>query len=107
MRVENWCGHDIRFVEIDGEWWAILKDICDALKLRAKDVSQRIHPEMLERVLVDVSKAGSNDVRYDHQPVRTTNSAMIGTGTKKRNVSCNLSRSKAATLNKFHSEVDI
>lgn len=78
MRIENWCGYDIRFVEINGEWWAILKDICDALKLRAKDVSQRIHPEMLERVLVDASKAGSNDVRYDHQPIRTTNSAMIG-----------------------------
>lgn len=78
MRIENWCGHDIRFVEIGGEWWAILNDICDALKLRAKDVSQRIHPEMLERVLVDVSKAGSNDVRYDPQPIRTTNSAMIG-----------------------------
>lgn len=78
IRTENWCGYDIRFVEINGEWWAILKDICDALKLRAKDVSQRIHPEMLERVLVDVSKAGSNDVRYDHQPIRNTNSAMIG-----------------------------
>lgn len=78
MRVENWCGYDIRFVEIDGEWWAILKDICDALKLKAKDVSQRIHPEMLEHVLVDVSKAGSNDARYDHKPFRTTNSAMIG-----------------------------
>lgn len=78
IRTENWCGHDIRFVEIDGEWWAILKDICDALKLRAKDVSQRINPEMLERVLVDASKDGSNDVRYDHRQVRTTNSAMIG-----------------------------
>ena len=78
MRVENWCGYDIRFVEIDGEWWAILKDICDALKLKAKDVSQRIHPEMLKHVLVDVSKADSNDVRYDHKPFRTINSAMIG-----------------------------
>lgn len=29
IRVENWCGYDIRFVEQDGEWWAILKDICD------------------------------------------------------------------------------
>lgn len=78
MKIENWCGYDIRFIEINGEWWAILKDICDALKLRAKDVSQRIHPEMLERVLVDVSKDGSNDIGYAHQPVRTTNSAMIG-----------------------------
>lgn len=31
MKIENWCGYDIRFVEIDGEWWAILKDIGEAL----------------------------------------------------------------------------
>lgn len=31
MRTESWCGHDIRFVDIDGEWWVILNDICDAL----------------------------------------------------------------------------
>ena len=37
MRVESWCGHDIRFIEENGEWWAILKDICDALGLRVKD----------------------------------------------------------------------
>lgn len=53
MKVENWCGHDIRFVEKDGEWWAILKDICDALKLRSKDVSQRLDPNMMERVPVE------------------------------------------------------
>ena len=34
MRVENWCGYDIRFVEVNGEWYAILKDICDALGLK-------------------------------------------------------------------------
>lgn len=29
MKTESWCGHDIRFVELNGEWYAILKDICD------------------------------------------------------------------------------
>lgn len=53
IRVENWCGHDIRFIEKDGEWWAILKDICDALNLRSKDVSQRLDPDMMERVPVE------------------------------------------------------
>lgn len=86
MKIENWCGHDIRFIEINGEWWAILKDICDALSLRSKDVSQRISPNMLERVLVGTSNDGLNDlrevsdipsrdVRYsgDHKPVQNTN----------------------------------
>lgn len=63
IRIEKWCGNDIRFVEISCEWYAILKDICDALNLRTKDISQRLHPDMLERVLVEVSEDGSNDVR--------------------------------------------
>ena len=87
IRTENWCGYDIRFVEIDGEWWAILKDICDALKLRTDGIAQRLSPDMLERVLVDTSKIGSNDVRsnpssngdrYDHRPVKSIDKGMIG-----------------------------
>lgn len=54
MRTENWCGYEIRFVEIKGEWYAILKDICDALGLRTDKVSNRLDPDMLERVRVDV-----------------------------------------------------
>lgn len=54
-RVENWNGYDIRFVEYNGEWWAVLKDICDALRLKTFDVSRRLDPSMMERVNVDVS----------------------------------------------------
>lgn len=63
MRVENWCGYDIRFVEVRGEWYAILKDVCDALGLKSKHVSERLDPTMMERVLVETSDAGSNDLR--------------------------------------------
>ena len=52
MRVENWCGYDIRFVEVNGEWYAILKDICDALGLKTWHVTERLDPSMLERVQV-------------------------------------------------------
>lgn len=62
MKVENWNGYDIRFVEINGEWYAILKDICDALGLKTKHVAERLDPDMLERVRVNVSEAGSNDL---------------------------------------------
>ena len=62
MRIETWCGHDIRFVEIDGEWYAILKDICDALDLRTDSVSQRLDPSMVERVRVNVSDHNSTGV---------------------------------------------
>lgn len=67
MKIENWCGHNIRFIEQDGEWWAILKDICDALKLQSKHISQRLDPDMMIRVKVDVSEDGSNDLRLRGQ----------------------------------------
>ena len=63
MKIENWCGHDIRFVEINGEWWAILKDICDALDLKTFKVSQRLDPSMMERVSIEVSDIPSGDNR--------------------------------------------
>ena len=87
MKIENWCGYDIRFIEINGEWWAILKDICDALKLRTDKIASRLEASMLERVKVEVSnhpskvdryKDGSNDVEYEHQPVKVVNNAIIG-----------------------------
>lgn len=61
MRIENWCGYNIRFIEQDGEWWAILKDICDALKLKTWHVSERLDPNML--IKVNVSDLGSKGVR--------------------------------------------
>lgn len=78
MRVENWCGYDIRFVEIDGEWWAILKDICDALNLKTFKIAQRLEPGMLERVKVDVSDIPSRNIRYEHRPVKSIDKNMIG-----------------------------
>lgn len=63
MRTEIWHGKEIRFVEIDGEWWAILKDICDALKLRTAKVSERLDPDMMIRVPVEVSDVPSKDIR--------------------------------------------
>lgn len=33
MKTETWNGHNIRFVEKDGEWWAVAADVCAALEL--------------------------------------------------------------------------
>lgn len=63
MRTENWCGHNIRFVEKDGEWWAILKDICDALDLRTDKVAYRLSPNMLERIRIEVCDNPSKVIR--------------------------------------------
>ena len=71
-RVENWNGYDIRFVEHKGEWFAILKDVCDALGLRTDKVAQRLDPGMLERLPIEASdhpskvdrSRGENRVRH-------------------------------------------
>lgn len=31
MKTENWNGHEIRFVSINDEWWAVAKDVAEAL----------------------------------------------------------------------------
>lgn len=62
MRTENWNGYEIRFIEQNGEWWAILKDICDALGLRTDKVANRLDSDMLERVRIDVSDHPSRGV---------------------------------------------
>lgn len=89
MKIENWCGYDIRFININGEWWAILKDICDALNLKTKDVAQRINPDMLERVLIkrdstsfettlNTSDTDLTGIRCKHHPIKSMNAATIG-----------------------------
>lgn len=52
MKVENWNGHEIRFVEVKGEWWAVLKDVCDALGLDTRMTSRRLEDEVLKRHVV-------------------------------------------------------
>lgn len=65
MRTEEWMGHKIRFVEVNGKWYAVLKDVCDALRLRSAAIAQRLDSSMLERVLVETSDVISNDLRYE------------------------------------------
>ena len=61
IKTESWCGHEIRFIEQNGEGGAISKDICDDLDLRTAKVSERLDPEMLIRVPVPV-EVPSKDV---------------------------------------------
>ena len=64
-RTETWCGYSIRFIEMDGgEWYAVLKDICDALELEVYAVVRRVDPDYLEKVKVPtddtILKVGSH-----------------------------------------------
>lgn len=43
MKTELWNGYEIRFVEKDGEWWAVAKDVAEALHYRmASDMTRNL-----------------------------------------------------------------
>lgn len=44
---ETWNGYTIRFVEHQGEWWAVLADIAKALDLNPKFIKQRLGDEVV------------------------------------------------------------
>lgn len=52
MKIENWNGHQIRFIEKNDEWWAVLKDVCDALGLSAKHIKERLNDEVVSTDIV-------------------------------------------------------
>ena len=47
MKIENWNGYNIRFIEKDGEWWAVLKDVCEALGIKTKHAKTRLKDEVV------------------------------------------------------------
>ena len=63
IRIENWQGYEIRFVEQDGEWLAILKDVCAALGLQSFKVSQRLGKDVTTKIAINVSDIPSRYVR--------------------------------------------
>lgn len=77
-RIETWNGYDIRFVNLDGDWYAVLKDVCDALGLRTAKVAERIPSSCIERISVDASMVPSKDLRYSRDPVQHITKDMIG-----------------------------
>ncbi|HER9979138.1 BRO-N domain-containing protein [Streptococcus pyogenes] len=46
-KTETWNGYTIRFVENNGEWWAVLADIAKALDLKPKFIKQRLGDEVV------------------------------------------------------------
>lgn len=57
IKIEKWLDHEIRFVEHKGEWWAVLKDITDALGLRTKHIKERLSDEVVSTDLI-IDKMG-------------------------------------------------
>lgn len=45
MKTEVWNGHEIRFVEVEGEWYAVAKDIADALEYKLTSNMMKLVPK--------------------------------------------------------------
>ena len=49
IKTEIWSDHEIRFVEKEGEWWAVLADVADALTLHRNKLVQRLSKDVLSK----------------------------------------------------------
>ena len=57
IKIEKWLDHEIRFVEHEGEWWAIAKDIADALCYSETNAMTR---HLKDKYLTSVKLTGMN-----------------------------------------------
>ena len=48
-KIEQWNGHSIRFVEHNGEWWAVLADIAKALELEQRFIKRRLEDDVFSK----------------------------------------------------------
>lgn len=62
LKTQNWCGHNVRFVKYCGTWYAVLKDICDALNLHTYNISYVINAHDLHRIYEVTSLMDSKSI---------------------------------------------
>jgi len=61
IKTESWLDYEIRFVEIEGEWWGIAKDISDALGyVDSQAMVRHIKSKFLQTVKLTVGKNKGN-----------------------------------------------
>lgn len=70
MQIRYFYKWPIRFIRLKGEsqWYAVIKDFCDALDLRTAAIVQRMPPNMIRKVMVEqlpeASDIVSTEVTY-------------------------------------------
>ena len=76
IRHDSWRGNDIRFVNVNGEWYAVLKDVCDALGISNPSlVRYRIPLQYIEKVSISESDLYSTKVTSDVDSTDVTSRA--------------------------------
>lgn len=57
IKTQNWCGYNVRFVKYRGTWYAVLKDICDALDLNTYNIAYRIDANNIRKLSIPSREA--------------------------------------------------
>lgn len=50
VKAEVWNGYEIRYLKDNGEWWALLIDICNALGLNQAETTARLSDELTKEI---------------------------------------------------------
>lgn len=61
LQIFNFHNYQIRTVDINGQPWFVLKDVCDALELRSPDVRQRLNDDVVSTHTVTDSLGRANN----------------------------------------------
>jgi prophage antirepressor-like protein len=87
MRIERWAGHDIRFVLKDKEWWAVAKDVADALgyELSRKAIRDHCNNAKEQNINLTFQNGTSDTCKADNQEINLLRqNVVIGTPSRKR-----------------------
>ncbi|EMG27503.1 prophage antirepressor [Listeria fleischmannii 1991] len=60
MKTEVWNNHEIRFVSKEGEWWAVAKDVADALGYKKPENAVSSHVSSIDKTTTLIQGTGSN-----------------------------------------------
>ena len=70
MKIENWNGYDIRFVEKGGEWWAVATDIAKALGHRdADNALKKMKPKYKGTHKVSITSDKAKSRKYQEMTI--------------------------------------
>ncbi|MBO0473284.1 phage repressor protein [Enterococcus ureasiticus] len=60
MKIELWNGHQIRFVSINDEWWAVARDVAEALGYKKPENAVATHVSNEDKTTTLIRGTGSN-----------------------------------------------
>lgn len=62
IKTETWAGHKIRFVWHENEWWAVARDVCDALGIKLVTRALSGLPQKGVHIMKTPTKGGIQEV---------------------------------------------